>query len=191
MCKPLFYLLNEIGVTLLNVGLITGSTIRLYQRSKKELNDQLKEIDKKEINHGKEIGTAWQNANSNLNFNKTLQWNYIYYVVLLFGAVVALTLTYESNLVVQLILCFAVNLVFHVGLYLTIDIQLQIRRERLSIISIQLLLTEKPKQIVELNSRKNHAVKFLYHPYITLTLILTVFAGYALALFLIIRNTIK
>ena len=193
MYMRFIYFAIELKTTLLNLGLVAGALIILCQKCKHELKLQLEDFDKHRNQHNKEIGASLQNANSNLNFNKTLQWNYIYYAVLLYGPIIGLAISYREKALVQLILTIAANLVFNVGLYLTIDAQFQIRSERLSIIRIQLLLLSKRqhKERSELNEAKRIGTKYLSHPHITLTVMITMIVGYLICLSLTMLNTTK
>ncbi len=197
MIETMTYFFVELGITLLNIILLILSLVFYGKDTKTELDNQLDEIDNKINKHANEIGTAWANANSNCNFNKTLQWNYIYYVVLLFAAIFALATNEHNSKIpaVQILLIVGANMVFHVGMYLTIQIQVQIRRERLSVISIQYLIAyrieDNAEIIKELNKRKNEAIFLFSHPYINFTLIMTTLIGYSICLYIIIKNTLS
>ena len=130
---------------------------------------------------------SWQNANSNLNFNKNLQWNLTYYLLLLFGAIIALALRIRSSPpVLRLLLFLAANVVFDVGFWLTWSLQHQIRRERLSIINSTMRLVETDRERREIRERKRNATKLFSYPIITITVFGTLLAGYISALIVIV-----
>lgn len=137
--------------------------------------------------------TAWQNANTNLNFNKTLQWNYIYYVLLLFAAIVALNDRRDIADPARLLLTVTACLVFHVGLYLSVKIQFDIRRERLSVIATQLAFTTTMSgtNLRRLLGEAKAARSFLSRPYITLTVLVTIFVGFAVTETLIVHHLVS
>ena len=63
-----------------------------------------------------------QNANSNLNFNKTTQWNVTYYAVILFGAIDAFYFKFAKTLWLIVLLIFVANAIFLFGFYIALDI---------------------------------------------------------------------
>ena len=132
MTEACLHILIYAIVAATNVVLIVIFVSRMIRGHKSSIVRQKLDIENKVDDYGQHIDTAWQNANSNINFNKNLQWNYIYYIVLLYASTMAISSTYNKTFLSQLLLFIGANAIFHVGLYLTIDIQYQIIRERIS-----------------------------------------------------------
>ena len=126
-----------------------------------------------------------QNATTNLDFTKTLQWNITYYAVLLYGAIIALTFRFGSNSIASNALVLVTNALFHIALYLTLYIQYQIRRERISLNYIRQKLTPVCQTDKGNLSEKEKAKRLFRHPLFTITVISTVVAGYVCAMAII------
>ncbi len=133
-----------------------------------------------------------QNANDNLNFNKNLQWNIINYVVLLFAAIIAIDTKFKVTSIFGFFELIILHLVTLIGLYLTWDLQYQLRRERFSIINCKMRLMNKNNiyEYKEIREQKKIDKCVLSHPFITLTVTSIIFIGYTFT-FLVLVDVIK
>ncbi len=85
----------------------------------------------------------YQTGQENLRFNKNIQWNIVYYCVLLFAAILGLkqviTINQKLSSVIHLIILLIAALVFDISIFLIILIQFQIRNERLGILRLKII----------------------------------------------------
>jgi hypothetical protein len=187
-------LLLAMLITLINVSLLILSLCRMIRKNNEEFEKARTDIrsPRSIFSFGTHIDVALQNANSNLNFSKTVQWNYIYYVVLLFAGLFGIESQFGQDTIVSIVNTLAANAILHIGIYLLIDITFQIRRERFSLFNLQLRIARKEKnrnEISDIEKRENSSEKLFSSPWISLTLILTILFGYTICMTIIILKS--
>ncbi len=149
----------------------------------KQISDQDKML-KRLKGGGKGRGQAYfaidcQNANSNLNFNKTTQWTVTYYyAVLLFGALDTIYLQLAKALWIQSVLILLAHAVFLASLHIAVSNQFQIRRERLSLLGLRLEMAKSDEERGGILCERNKGKRFFSHPWINITVIATIVVSY-------------
>lgn len=122
------------------------------------------------VSRDKDWAIHYSEGHNNLRFDKTLQWNFTYYSVLLFGGIIGFYILLNGQIGIKswmrITMAVISFLVFDFGIYLTTDLLFQMRKERIGLF------------------RKNHS--FWYSPGVTLVVWGTILVGFLSALLVIL-----
>jgi len=142
----------------------------LVDKENRKKVKQLKEIEKQKT-RDEDWAIHYAQGHNNLRFNKTLQWNLTYYSVLLFGGIIGFYMLLYNNITIRpwmrITIAVISFLVVDFGIYLTTDLQFQLRRERIGLF------------------RRDHS--FWNNAGITSVVWGTILVGFLSALFVILR----
>ena len=122
-------------------------------------------------------------ASANIIFNKTVQWNSVYYVVALLGASAALAKTYGHTVIGLALSCLIAAVTFPTGVAFLLRLLGDIRAERLSVIRTRFALSATTGEKEWWRSEYRRALRLTTHPQLLLVFLCTLVLGLLVAAF--------
>ena len=128
-----------IAIIVIDLYILYIFLLVLSLRENEDKSKQLEKIEKPLTPEEKEKWSLdYAQGHNNLRFNKNLQWNLTYYCILLFGGLIGFHELLNNKIEkipdwLMYTLTITALLIFDVGIYLTTDLQFQIRKERIGL----------------------------------------------------------